>query len=427
MSHPQEYTAPDGLAKAGNVALVVGGLAAVASIAGALSSREQFFRSYLTGYVWMIAFPLGSLGLLLLQHLSGGAWGVMIRRILEAASRTLLLALVAFLPIAAGIHHLYEWSHTDVVAKDPILSHKAIWLNQNAFLFRTALYFAVWFVFAYSLNRWSRRQDETGDRALSERMRRSSAVGLVLHIVCVTFAAFDWMMSLTPHWFSTIYGLYVLIGQAVTAMAFVCLLALILDAGGSHAAPRTPGEVGHGSAGGSSAAPRAPGEIRNSPSGGIGIPFQGRHLHDYGKLLFAFTCVWAYFAFSQFIIIWSGNLPEETTWYVPRMHGAWKAASIVLVVAHYILPFALLLSRDRKRSAKRLAPVAAFLLAVRWLDNHWLVAPAFDTQRFTLSWLDLAIPVALGGIWFWFFTVQLRQRSLLPVNEPFLKEALAHE
>jgi hypothetical protein len=371
---------------------VVGGLAAVASIAGALSSREQFFRSYLTGYVWMIAFPLGSLGLLLLQHLSGGAWGVMIRRILEAASRTLPLALLAFLPIAAGIHHLYEWSHTDVVAKDPILSHKAIWLNQNAFLFRTALYFLVWFVFSYSLNRWSKQQDESGERFLSERMRRSSAVGLVLHIVCVTFAAFDWMMSLTPHWFSTIYGLYVLIGQAVTAMAFICLLALLLES-----------------------------------ETGPGIPFQGRHLHDYGKLLFAFTCVWAYFAFSQFIIIWSGNLPEETTWYVPRMHGAWKAASIVLVVSHYILPFALLLSRDRKRSAKRLAPVAAFLLAVRWLDNHWLVAPAFDTQRFTLSWLDLAIPVALGGIWFWFFTVQLRQRSLLPVNEPFLKEALAHE
>ena len=151
------------------------------------------------------------------------------------------------------------------------------------------------------------------------------------------------------------------------------------------------------------------------------VPFQPRHLHDYGKLLFAFVCIWAYFGYSQFIIIWSGNLPEETSFYVPRLNGAWKATTVVLVVLHYALPFALLLSRNRKRSAKALAPVAALLLVARWLDLHWLVAPAFSRDAFTLHWLDLAVPLALGGIWLCLFTLQLRKRPLLPANEPFLE------
>ena len=388
------YVAPESVEKIGRVGLAAGVVGAVLLAAGFLTDRDQFFRSYLTGYMWMLGLAAGALALLLLHHVTRGAWGVMIRRILEAAANpvTIGFAVVAFLPIVLGTHSLYEWTHGEVVAGDAILSYKKPWLNTPAFLTRSAIYFALWLVLAGVLGRLSARQDETGDRKLALWMQRWSAGGLAVFILSMTLAAFDWLMSITPHWYSTIYGLYVIIGQAVAAMAFVALMALVLGDGDSPA-----------------------------------IPFQARHLHDYGKLLFAFVCVWAYFGYSQFIIIWSGNLPEETTFYTSRLNGAWKATTVVLVLLHYALPFALLLSRDRKRSAKALAPIAVLLLLARWLDLHWLVAPAFSKDAFTLHWLDLAAPLALGGIWLFLFTLRLKARPLLPANEPFLKEALAHD
>lgn len=388
------HTAPESVEKIGRIGLVAGLVGLVLLGAGFATERDQLFRSYLTGYMWMLGLSAGALGVLLLHHVTRGAWGVMIRRILEAAGSPLTLgfAAVAFLPIVLGSHSLYEWTHAEVVAVDAILAHKKPWLNMPAFLVRSAIYLALWLFFATLLSRLSARQDETGDRRLSLWMQRWAAFGLVAYILSMTFAAFDWLMTLTPHWFSTIYGLYVIIGQAVAAMALVALMALVLGEGGSPA-----------------------------------VPFQPRHLHDYGKLLFAFVCVWAYFGYSQFIIIWSGNLPEETAFYTSRLNGAWKATTVVLVLLHYALPFALLLSRDRKRSARALAPVAVLLLLARWLDLHWLVAPAFSKDAFTLHWLDLAAPLALGGIWLFLFTLRLKARPLLPANEPFLKEALAHD
>jgi hypothetical protein len=388
------HTAPESVAKIGRIGLVAGVVGFVLLGAGFATERDQFFRSYLTGYMWMLGLSAGALGVLLLHHVTRGAWGVMIRRILEAAGSPLTLgfAAVAFLPIVLGSHSLYEWTHAEVVATDAILAHKKPWLNMPAFLVRSGVYLALWLFFATVLSRLSARQDETGDRRLALRMQRWGAFGLLAYVLSMTFAAFDWLMTLTPHWFSTIYGLYVIIGQAVAAMALVALMALALGEGGSPA-----------------------------------VPFQARHLHDYGKLLFAFVCVWAYFGYSQFIIIWSGNLPEETAFYTSRLNGAWKVTTVVLVLLHYALPFALLLSRDRKRSARALAPVAVLLLIARWLDLHWLIAPAFSADAFTIHWLDLAAPLALGGIWLFLFTLRLKARPLLPAHEPFLKEALAHD
>jgi hypothetical protein len=388
------YPAPESVAKIGRIGLVAGVVGLALLGAGFATEREQFFRSYLTGYTWMLGLSGGALGVLLLHHVTRGAWGVMIRRILEAAASPLTLgfAALAFLPVALGTHSLYEWSHGEVVAADAILAYKKPWLNTPSFLTRSAVYLALWLALAAVLSRLSARQDETGERRLSLWMQRWSAFGLVAYFLSMTFAAFDWLMSLTPHWYSTIYGLYVIIGQAVAAMALVALMALALGEGTAPA-----------------------------------VPFQARHLHDYGKLLFAFVCVWAYFGYSQFIIIWSGNLPEETAFYTSRLNGAWKATTVVLVLLHYALPFALLLSRHRKRSARTLAPIAVLLLFARWLDLHWLVAPAFSKDAFTLHWLDLAAPLALGGIWLFLFTLRLRARPLLPANEPFLKEALAHD
>lgn len=388
------YAAPESVEKIGRIGLGAGVVGLVLLGVGFAVDRDQLFRSYLTGYMWMLGLAAGALGVLLLHHVTRGAWGVMIRRILEAAGSPLTLgfAAVAFLPVVLGSHSLYEWTHADVVAADAVLAHKKPWLNMPSFLVRSAVYLALWLFFATVLSRLSARQDETGDRRIALRMQRWGAFGLVAYVLSMTFAAFDWLMTLTPHWFSTIYGLYVIIGQAVAAMALVALMALALGEGSSPA-----------------------------------VPFQPRHLHDYGKLLFAFVCVWAYFGYSQFIIIWSGNLPEETAFYTSRLNGAWKATTVVLVLLHYALPFALLLSRDRKRSARALAPVAVLLLLARWLDLHWLVAPAFSHDAFTLHWLDLAAPLALGGIWLFLFTLGLKARPLLPAHEPFLEEALAHE
>jgi len=388
------FTAPESVEKLGRIGLAAGVVGLALLGAGFATDRTQFFRSYLTGYMWMLGLAAGALGVMLLHHVTRGAWGVMIRRILEAAASPLTLgfAAVAFLPVALGSHSLYEWTHEAAVAGDAVLTYKKPWLNEGAFLGRSAFYLVLWIGLAAVFARLSARQDETGDRRIALSMQRWGAFGLVAFILSMTFAAFDWMMSLTPHWFSTIYGLYVIIGQAVSAMALVCLAALLLGEGDSPA-----------------------------------VPFQARHLHDYGKLLFAFVCVWAYFGYSQFIIIWSGNLPEETAFYSPRLNGAWKATTVVLVLLHYALPFALLLSRSRKRSAKALAPVAVLLLFARWLDLHWLVAPSFSANAFTIHWLDLAAPLALGGIWLRLFTLGLKKRPLLPAHEPFLKEALAHE
>ena len=388
------YTAPGSVEKIGRVGLAAGVVGLALLAVGFATSREQFFRSYLTGYAWMLGLTAGALGLLLLHHVTRGAWGVMVRRTLEAAANPLTFGfcVVAFLPVVLGIQTLYEWSHAEVVAGDAVLTKKTFWLNTPSFLARSAVYFALWLLLAGVLGRLSARQDETGERKLALWMQRWSAGGLVVYFVSMTLASFDWLMSLTPHWYSTIYGLYVIIGQAVAAMALVALVALVLGEGDSPA-----------------------------------VPFQPRHLHDYGKLLFAFVCVWAYFGYSQFIIIWSGNLPEETAFYASRLNGGWKATTVALLLLHYALPFALLLSRDRKRSARALAPVAVLLLVARWLDLHWLVAPAFSKNAFTLHWLDLAAPLALGGVWLRLFTLRLKARPLVPANEPFLKEALAHD
>ncbi|MFN7987421.1 MAG: hypothetical protein U0529_08115 [Thermoanaerobaculia bacterium] len=388
------YTAPPAVEKIGRAGLAAGVVGTVLLAVGFATNREQFFRSYLTGYSWMLGLTAGALGLLLLHHVTRGAWGVMIRRTLEAAANPLTLgfAVLAFLPVVLGIPSLYEWSHGEAVARDAILTKKTFWLNTPSFLVRAAAYFALWILLAGVLGRLSSRQDETGDRRLALWMQRWSAGGLVVYFLTMTLASFDWLMSLTPHWYSTIYGLYVIIGQAVAGMALVALVTLVLGDGDSPA-----------------------------------VPFQPRHLHDYGKLLLAFVCVWAYFGYSQFIIIWSGNLPEETAFYASRLNGGWKATTVALVLLHYALPFALLLSRDRKRSARALAPVAALLLLARWLDLHWLVAPAFSRNAFTIHWLDLAAPLALGGIWLRLFTLRLKARPLVPANEPFLKEALAHD
>jgi hypothetical protein len=369
-------------------ALIVGAAGLSVSIAGGFLDWDQFFRSYVWCYMFYIGVPLGATALLMLQYLTGGAWGIVIRRPAEAASRTLPLLFLMFIPIAIGIPHLYPWSHADIVAHDRLLQHKHVYLNVPFFLLRALVYFAGWNGIAYLLNKWSAEQDRGDERAAS-RMAALSAPGLIFFGFSVTFMAIDWILSINPHWFSTIFGLLFIAGEGLAGVAFlICVLVMLSSR------PPLAGAVNH------------------------------RHLHDVGKLMLAFVMVWAYFSFSQLLVIWSGNLPEEIPWYLKRFAGGWQYIGLALVFLHFAFPFALLLSRDIKRNFNLLRNIAVLIIVMRFVDLYWMVAPDFHPGQFTVSWMDFTLPIGLGGIWLAGFLWQLERRPLLPVGEPNLEEAL---
>jgi hypothetical protein len=371
--------------------LLIAAIAAVACVAGAFLNTAQFLHSYVWSYMFFLGVTLGCMALNMLQFLTGGAWGVVIRRFCEAAQRTLPLLAALFLPIVAGIPLLYIWANPAAVAKDEILQHKHLYLNVPFFLIRVVVYFGGWIFFSTMLDKWSRQQDATGDRAINRRLQVLSGPGLMFWGLSVTFMAIDWVLSMNPHWFSTIFGLLFLAGQGLNAMAFLIALTVIMS--------------------------------RRRPMVDVITP---RHLHDLGKLMLALVMVWAYFSFSQFLIIWAGNLAEEIPWYVRRLHGGWQYVGLMLVFIHFALPFALLLSREVKRSAEFILGVSVLILAMRLVDLYWLVMPDYRSTGFGVNWTDIAAPIALGGLWLWAFTGQLNKRPLLPIGDPQLEGALEH-
>lgn len=404
-ANAKKYQPPTAVRSFYREAMVVGVLGAIALLIGVVLAPEQFFRSYLFAFMFWLGIALGSLALLMVQHLSGGAWGIVTRRMLESAAATLPILGVLFIPIALSFfthHQLYEWAGGGVGhegagleggAHDPI-AHKIGYLNPTFFIIRAVIYFVIWSAMALLLNRWSTEQDRTGDPSLPTRMRILSGPGIVVYALTITFASVDWIMSLAPEWTSTIFGILTLGGQGLSAMSFMILMSAWL--------------------------------IKYEPFASVLKP---RHFHDLGKLLMTFTMLWAYFAFSQLLIIYSGNLPEEITWYLDRMRGGWQYIAFALVVFQFSLPFALLLSRDLKRNANRLVFIASLALFMRLVDNFWMVEPQFHKANMSslgLSaiLLDIAAPVAIGGIWLAAFAYRLSQRPLLPVNDPYLADGL---
>ncbi len=376
-------------------AAIVGVVALVACIVGAFATPDQFFRSYLIGFLLWVGVALGALALLMLQHLIQGGWGFVGRRSFEAATRTLWLLAILFVPILLGLGHVYEWAMPEHVLGDVLLEQKAAYLNVPFFVVRTLIYFAIWVGLAAQLNRWSKQQDR-GERAYVNRFQGTSGIGLLLFGLTASFAAVDWVMSIEPHWFSTIYGMQFIVGNILSTLAFVVPMLLLLSA-------------------------YEPMKSRLEES----------HFHDYGNLLLAFVMLWAYLAFSQYLITWSGNLPEEIPWYLNRTRGGWQHIGLLLVIFHFAVPFLLLLSRTTKRSAKTLARVSIAILALRLVDMIWLVAPAFSAEL-TVHWMDIAAPIGIGGIWIAAFVWQLKALPLLPLNDPrFIdtvdtEEALEH-
>jgi hypothetical protein len=383
------YAAPSRVSSLQRVALIVGvvglGLCAVGFSAG----REQFFRAWLIAFLFWWGVSLGSLAWMMVHHLSGGQWGVVTRRVFEASSRVLPFMALAFLPVAFGVRELYPWARPELVANDEILQHRAPYLNISFFYVRAAIYFVLWSALAYLISGWSRKQDSApGDEGLAIRMQRLSGGGLLLYGITLFFASVDWLMSLDPHWYSTIYGILMLGGQGLASMAFTLTVMVLLS--------------------------------RTAPLAGV---FRANHLHDLGKLMLAFVMLWAYFQFSQFLIVWSGNLPEEIGFYLTRIEGAWVYLSAVLILGHFALPFVLLLNRDLKRS-HMVALVAIFVIGMRFVDLFWLMGPRDGHTAPALSWINFVTPVALGGIWIALFLWQLGSRPLLPLGEPELAEVL---
>ncbi len=319
----------------------------------------------------------------MLQHMTGGGWGLVIRRVLEAATQTLPLVALLFIPIVAGAHSIYIWTHPEEVQKHAALQVKASYLSLPFFTVRAVIYFAIWIVLAYLLSRWSRLQDQTADRQYTKKMRVLSGPGMVLLIFTVTFASIDWFMSLDPLWYSTIFGFIFVAAWSLSALAFVIAVMACL--------------------------------VREEPMESFVAQL---HFHDLGKLLLALVMLWTYFSFSQYLIIWSGDLPEETRWYMPRTHGGWGVIAVLVVLFHFAFPFLFLLSRSFKRNARKLVVIAVLILVMRLLDLFWTIAPTWTHEKFHVSWMDIVAPIAMGGLWLAMFCWALTKRPLIPINDP---------
>lgn len=361
--------------------LIVGLTALITTFGFYARNPEQFFRSYLLAFVFWIGFPLGSMAILMLNHLTGGDWGLPIRRPLEAATRTFPAILILFVPLLLGLKTLYPWMRPEVVTGDAILRAKAFYLNPSFFLTRAAIYFVIWFGLSYFLNKWSEEQDRTGDPAVAKRLEGLSGPGLIFYGLTVTYASIDWVMSLEPHWYSTIFGMIFMMIGVLGAMAMVIIVASLL--------------------------------ARHEPFASLVVPAQ---FNDLGNLLLTFVMLWAYLSFSQWLIIWSGNLRDEIPWYMTRARGAWEGWGLFLIIFHFSVPFLLLLQRRLKRRVRVLAWVAAALILTDFMVVIWMVVPAFEPNRVHIHPQDLTAMCGIGGIWVAAFVWQLKRRPLLPLH-----------
>ena len=389
------------LAKPRSRALIVGAVGVALSALAVVVDGGNLFRSWLIAYMVFLGISLGSLALMMIQHLSGGQWGVF-RRIFEASSRTLPLMAVLFVPVALGFQQLYPWSHADLVQADEILRHRAPYLNATFFFARAVFYLLAWNALAQVMNRLSLRQD-SGDVAVNTTIQRVSGAGLVVYALTLTFAGIDWIMSLNPHWYSTLFGFLMMGGQGIAALSFTIIAAAFL--------------------------------LPRPPLSGVLKP---THFHDLGKLTFAFIMLWAYFNFSQYMLTYAANLVEEIPYMVSRIRNGWQYLALFLVIFHFFVPWLLLLSRDLKRRPRQLIRIAYWMLFMRFVDVFMLVSPEFLPSgenvhfvhgeevmtRFFVSWTDVAAPLAIGGLWLWMFFTELAKRPLFAAGDPYLLESM---
>jgi hypothetical protein len=373
--------------------LIVGVGFGVIAVVLAFMRPAEFYRAYLLGFMLWLGIALGSMAIIMIRHLTGGGWGVVIRRLQGAAMRTMPLLALLFIPIILGMHHLYIWARplseiTDKHLREHLEDITRTYLTANGFWMRAVFYFAIWNLLSFLLSKWSKEGDNPGAPDNTERFKVIAGPGLILYGFTVSFAAIDWVMSLDPSWISTIFGLVVLIGQVLSAMCFAVVVERIL--------------------------------FDYKPMSEMLNP---DFVHDHGKWMLAFTMVWAYFNFSQWLIIWAGNLPTEITYYLRRINGGWGYVGLFVVIFHFAVPFAILLSRPFKRNIHKLVWLAVWLLFMRYVDMFWIIEPNFS-QTFKLTVADVVVPIAIGGIWLAAFFRNLAALPLLPAYDPSAGEVL---
>ena len=382
----------DVISRMSTSAMIFGGLGAAVTAAGFFVARDTFFQSYLIGYMFWMYITIGSLGLLMIQYMSGGAWGIVSRRVFEAAVRTLPVMAVLLIPILFDAKHLYEWARPEALT-DKVIQTKTAYLNLNFFYARAVGYFAIWIAIGFTLSGWGAKQDVEPKQPAGEAERRYrllSGPGLVLLVLTITFMSVDWMMSLDPHWTSTIYGVLFIGSAGLSTLAFTIVVLSKL----------------------ATAQPMS------------GVMTIDRY-HDLGKLMFAFVMLWAYFSVSQLIIVWSANLPEEIPFYLRRFSGTWGWVSVAVLIGHFVVPFSFLLSRSIKRTPALAAKVALFILVMRAVELSWMIAPM--VRRGAESGpnvFDFAAVPAIGLIWLFVFFRNLSSRALVPVHDPYLEDVL---
>jgi hypothetical protein len=372
-------------------ALIVGIIALAICAIGGIFDHEQFFRSYLVGWILVLGIALGSMAIVMMNHLTGGGWGIVIRRLGEAAAGTLPLLFLLFAPIAYGLKYLYPWARPEELASVAVLQHRKIVYNPEFALLRVLIYFAIWIFWGWRLRRLSLQHDINGDPAISQRMAKFSAAGLVIYFLTMSFATFDWIASREVHWYSSIFGFMIIIGQALSGIVFMLIvLSKLHDDPPLHEAA------------------------------------QPNLVHDLGNLFLTLVILWAYMDLSQLVIIWIGNEQEEITWYLHRIQGVWFGIAVMLIVLHFFVPFLLLLIQGAKRNVKILGAIAMGLLVLRWLDIVWIIEPSSSTRiAHGISWMDLLAPIGIGGIWLWMFIWLLRRHPLIPLGER-IEVDLAH-
>ncbi len=374
----------------GRNAMIVGVLFSAVSIAGWFMDSQQFFNSYLVAYIFWLTFALGGLFFTLVNHLAGSHWSIVMRRFTEAAMYSFPLLAIFFIPILFGMHDLYHWTHEDVVAKDAILTAKKGYLNITFFTIRAVIYFTIWFLISRLLYKLSLKQDKAPDDKIIHKLRQYSAPGMILFALTSTFASFDWIMSLEPHWFSTIYGLYFFSG------CFLAILCFIIIAGLS---------------------------VRKK--GYLIDVFTVEHYHDIAKFIFGFLIFWGYMGFSQYFMIWYANIPEETFWYLERWKNGWDNITLILLFGHFCFPFLALLLRSSKRSFSWLKFVAIWIIVMHYIDIAWLIKPTFfHGHGLTFSWMDLTTILAIGGFFIWNFWHNFASNPLVPVGERRLEASI---
>ena len=378
-----------GVARAQMPAIVIGVLGTIAAAIGFFTDAREFFHAWLPAFVFWFLIASGALGVLMLQYVTGGEWGVLIRRPLGAAARTIPLFILFGLPIVFGLRHIYIWADPAIVHGDHLLEQKALWLNPGGWIIRSLIYIVLLSLWAWRVRILSLKFYEDRSPFTELKRRKWSAFGLVIFVMVLTLSGVDWVMSLEPKWYSSMFGISFTVGAGLSAFAFVTFFLTLLS--------------------------------ENDAMKGILKPM---HFRDLGNLMLAFTMLWAYTNFSQFLLIWYGNIKEETPYYLKRMHGGWGVMAAILIVFHFFLPFTMLLMRNIKDRPRTIAIVTVIILVMRFIDIYWLTAPAHHAQHFYFSWITLAALFGIGGLWMAAFIWQLKGQTIIPIHETWVDEAI---